>query len=96
MNAEEIRKQAQEELNAELARESIELEKQKLRFRHEMRKSFWIRFFPWRLKIVRADEPPAGLPYKKIIEDLTKCIQNQNHTIESLRQRCEQYRRSYY
>lgn len=55
---EQIKKQAEDEFNAELTRKLIEKHKETLR----LRQNRWVRIFPWRLKIERRDIP---LPTEK-------------------------------
>lgn len=47
----EIRKQAEKEVAEEIFRKSVDREKERVR----LRKSFWIRLFPWRVVIERRD-----------------------------------------
>lgn len=49
MNIEAIKAQAEQEYQAELFREAVEIYKDKLR----RRKRLWDRLFPWRIIIVR-------------------------------------------
>lgn len=53
LDPEEVRKQAEAEVAAEVFREAVDRAKERLR----LRRQFWIRLFPWRLWIERRDDP---------------------------------------
>lgn len=53
LEPQEIQKMAQSEFDEELRRERIEEYKKTLR----LRRNFWIRLFPWRIRVERRDVP---------------------------------------
>lgn len=56
MDAQQVIAQAEKEVAEEQFKKAVELEKIKIRYKYDKRAKWYIRLFPWRIRIVRVDE----------------------------------------